>query len=104
MQLIPFEVEKGRYNVFVVLEDANVYRILKDYDPAQFSVLKLPPEWQARKLDTVIIGYANPQDLERVAKLIAQGDATAALAYLSRGFTFRPEAGDNDAPYGDHGA
>lgn len=98
MQLIPFVTEQGRYNVFVVLEDTNVERI-KGHDPAQFSTAKLPPEWRARKLDTVIIGYANPHELDRVRTLIAQGNAASALEYLSRGFAFRPDKGDNDSPY-----
>ena len=98
MQLIPFEISTGIYNVFVVLEDTNVKRIHGN-DPAQFAVSKLPPEWQARRLDTVIIGYANPHDLERVRLLIAQGNAASALEYLSRGFAFKPGEGDNDSPY-----
>jgi hypothetical protein len=99
MQLIPFRIDAERYNVFVVLEDDNVKRI-KGHDPAQFDVTKLPAEWHALKLNIVLIGYANEHELANVRRMIARGQAAAALEYLSRGFAYRPDQGDNDAPYG----
>ena len=69
MQLIPFQVDEDRFNVFVVIEDENWQR-MQAFDPAQFALAKLPEEWQRLKLDTVIIGYASERDLLHVRALI----------------------------------
>lgn len=98
MQIIPFKTEPGRYNLFVILEDANVERI-KQYDPAQFDARKLPEEWHACTLDVIIIGYANAHDIAKVRELIGRGAAASAMEYLSRGFAYKPLQGDNDFPY-----
>ena len=98
MQIIPFQIDADRYNLFVILEDTNIDRI-KLYDPAEFETAKLPPEWQARKLNLVLIGYANAEDVIQVRRFVAAGNPHAALEYLSRGFAYRPDQGDNDFPY-----
>src|SRR5215813_13852031 len=90
MQLIPFNVSEDMYHIFVALEDKNLER-MKAYDPAQFSPLKLPAEWQDKTLGMVIIGYATAKDLAQVRSLIDQGASVAALEFLSRGFAFKPK-------------
>lgn len=100
MFAIPFQLNELEYSVFIILENENLER-LKEYDPAELSVRKfivhIPPHL---KLRDIIIGYATPTDLEKI-KEMAQADEkpTKILQYLSRGFRFRPEAGDSDAPY-----
>lgn len=98
MQIIPFMVDEGHFNIFVVLEDENLRR-MKAYDPAQFALDKLPGEWRSRKLNVVIIGYATPADLAHVKHLADAGVPDAVLVFLSRGFAFRPDLGDSDKPY-----
>jgi hypothetical protein len=98
MQLIPFVMDKDHYHLFVVLEDANIKR-MKQYDPGQVDLRKLPEEWHSRKLDMVVIGYATPQDLAQVHALIKAGAGSAALEFLSRGFAYKQAEGDNDDAY-----
>ena len=100
MIAIPFMVSEESYNVFLVLEEANVARI-RAYDPAQFDMSKLPEEWRARKLGLVLIGYATNEELAQLHLMIAREGLGAALQFLSRGFQYRPEAGDNDENYGE---
>lgn len=98
MKIVPFQVGPDSCNVFVILEDDNIER-MKQYDPAQVALAKLPPVWQRLRVDTIIVGYANAQDLERVRSLMQTGEGASALSYLSRGFKFKPASGDHDAPY-----
>lgn len=98
MILIPFKINEKEFNIFCVLQADNLERI-REYDPAQIQPYKLGPEWDNLKLDTVIIGFANNRDLQRVQSLIAVGQTEEALKHLSRGFQFKPEAGDHDGPY-----
>ena len=100
MIAIPFLVDESSYNVFLVLEEANVERI-RAYDPAQFDFSKLPQEWQAKRVNLVLIGYATNEELATLHGVISREGLGAALQLLSRGFQYRPEAGDNDENYGE---
>lgn len=98
MQIIPFQTGPASYNIFVVLEDDNLAR-LREYDPAQLGLEKLPAKWNALRLGTVIIGYATQHDIAQVHFLLHEGEVKRALELLSRGFVFDPTRGDSDAPY-----
>ena len=100
MIAIPFLVDESSYNVFLVLEEANIER-MRVYDPAQFDFAKLPQEWQAKRVNLVLIGYATSEELATLHGVIAREGLGAALQMLSRGFRYRPEAGDNDENYGE---
>jgi len=99
MILIPFQINENEYNIFCALQIDNLERIQK-YDPAQIQPHKLGKEWDALKLNTVLIGFANNRDLQRVQAWVAAGQPDEALKYLSRGFEFKPEQGDHDGMYG----
>ena len=98
MHIIPFQTGPASYNVFVVIEDDNLAR-MREYDPAQFGLDRLPPEWGARRLGMVIIGYPSPKDLAQVQFLLQAGEVGRALKFLTRGFKFDPAQGDSDEPY-----
>lgn len=98
MQIIPFQTGPASYNIFVVLEDANLAR-LREYDPAQLGIDKLPAKWASLRLDTVIIGYGDAKDCAQAAFLLHGGEVVKALKFLSRGFVFDPSRGDTDEPY-----
>lgn len=98
MHILPFETRPGVYDVFIVLEEKNLER-MKAHDPAQVAFGKFPPNWHSKKLERVIICYADPLDIERVIKLMRGGHVLEGMQYLTRGFKFDPKAGDSDRPY-----
>lgn len=99
MQIIPFEIDHQHYNVFIVLEKDNLERIMVN-DPAQFALAKLPVPWADKKLHTVLIGYCAPEDIAKLREVKeGSGNVMKLLQWLSRGFKFRPDSGDNDLPY-----
>lgn len=86
------------FNVFVILEDTNMER-LKKFDPAQLGIEKMGPPWTSLKLNTVLIGYCPAEEMPHVDALFQQRKAQEALQFLSRGFEFRQDLGDNDGQY-----
>lgn len=98
MHILPIETRKGVYDIFIVLEEHNLER-MKAADPAQVALSKFPPVWQGKKLERVIVCYADDADVRRAVTLISGGHVLEALQYLTRGFKFDPKKGDSDAPY-----
>lgn len=98
MMMIPFRVGGDSYSVFVILEAENVAR-MKDNDPAQINVWKLPEEFRRLTLRDVIIATPSPEDIAEAILLLRSGKPKNALEMLSRGFAFKPKEGDNDLPY-----
>jgi hypothetical protein len=96
--MIPFPVAEGVYSVFVILEPENLQR-MKDNDPAQLNVWKLPEEYRRLTLRDVIIATPSAEDTAKAMNLIRQGDPGQAFLLLSRGFQYKPKEGDNDLPY-----
>lgn len=87
-----------RYDLCVILQDDNIAR-MKTYDPAELLTANLPQIYQSRKIRNVIIMYATEEEVPRITAMCRAGQIKEALKYLSRGWVFRPEAGDNDDPY-----
>ncbi len=102
MMMIPFEVGSGEYSVFVILEAENLTR-MKDNDPAQINVWKLPGEYRRLALRDVIISTPAPEDIAEAVLLIRSGKPLDALKFLSRGFSYKPKEDDNDLPYQPQG-
>lgn len=98
MIIIPFQVGPLEYNVFVALQDENLER-MKAYDPAQLEPRKLGHPWDFMRLNVVLIGYATEADIAEIQDLAARGRGAEIPKRLSRGFKFRPEAGDYDGHY-----
>lgn len=97
MIVIPFSLNTREYSVFVALDDDGMGRI-KQYDPAQVDFATMPPEFRNKRLSKVIVGYATAEDIQHILKLSNEGKMGEGLEYLSRGFAFRPDAGDHDGP------
>lgn len=98
MMMIPFEVGDGEYSVFVILEAENLTR-MKDNDPAQLNVWKMPDDFRKLALRDVILASPSEQDIATALHMIRSGNPKGAFGYLSRGFKFKPKEGDNDLPY-----
>lgn len=98
MLMIPFEVGGGEFSVFVVLEPENLAR-MGDNDPAQLNMWKFPEPFVRLRLRDVIVSTPSTADTTKAIVMIRQGKSREALEYLSRGFQFKPKAGDNDLPY-----
>ena len=92
------QVSTNEYSVFLVMGESNVQRI-KEWDPAVFSPLKLGHPWNSMKLRDVVIMYASPGEIELLDQVKSLEQLKDYLRLLSRGFKFRPDLGDNDAPY-----
>ncbi len=97
MIVIPFSVDEFEYTLFIGLQDDSLER-MKEYDPAQIEVSKMPAEFRRRKLGHIIVGYMTDADLQHVMRLEKSGNMAEGLKYLTQGFKFRPERGDHDGP------
>lgn len=99
MMMIPFVVSDDEYSVFVILEKENVER-MRDNDPAQINIWKMPDQLRKRRLRDVILASPSSEDVAKAITLVNDGQTQKALTYLSRGFKFKPKEGDSDLPYG----
>lgn len=101
MFVIPFQVSETEYSVFVGIDDEGLSR-MKEYDPAELVLSKLPLEklhLQDLKLKDVLFGYCSESDAQHVMKLMTEANSSRpGLQYLTRGWKFRPEMGDHDGP------
>ena len=96
--LIPFEIGGGKFSVFVILESENL-TLMSANDPAQLNMWKFPLPYSRLTLCNVIVATPTAEDTTKAIGMIRGGQPKQALEYLSRGFKFKPEAGDNDLPY-----
>lgn len=96
--LIPFEVGVGEFSVFVILEAENLARMTMN-DPAQLNMWKFALPYSRLTLRDVIVATPTAEDTAKAIGMIRSGQPREALEYLSRGFKFKPEAGDSDLPY-----
>jgi hypothetical protein len=106
MFVVPFAINEKQYSLMVVLQEDNIERI-RSNDPAEVAMSKLSERWQSMKLADVIVTYATSEDEQTALKLFAEGKGHEALRFLTRGYAYRPEAGDHDGPaldvFGDKG-
>ena len=99
-RLIPFQVGERSFSLFVILVEESIQRI-KEYDPAEITLQKMGPPWNRMVIKDVIIAYATPAELIRIDALMKEQrySVQSILKYLSRGWKFKPEVGDNDEDY-----
>lgn len=97
MLVIPFRISEKQYSIFVVLEEENMER-LRAYDPAEVIVPQVEERmsFSGGKLKDVVIGYATAKDMDVLKTFFEQNKIREALQYLSRGWRYRPDAGDHD--------
>lgn len=99
MFTIPLQVNPQEFDLFVFFEDENISRI-KEYDPAEVVKKHLPGLFQKLQIRNVVIGYVAPGEMDAVFTRLQNGeDVRAVLRTLTRGFRYRPDQGDHDAPY-----
>lgn len=98
MQIIPLTISIHEFDLWVILEAENIER-MRAYDPAEVILDKLPEPWNSMRVRNIQLCYATPLDMAEVTKRLQAGEIQHALKFLSRGFRFRPDAGDHDAPY-----
>jgi hypothetical protein len=94
--VIPFAIDARRYSVYVGFDDEGMER-LKAYDPGELVLKQLGEPWISRELKDVLIGYCSPADFAKIQEIIAEtNNPGEALLYLTRGWKYRPDAGDHD--------
>lgn len=98
MIAIPYGCTAETFSVFVILQDDNLARI-KSYDPAALTINKLPRTYDGLRLVEVNIGYATESEVEELMEMATTSGIEAILKKLSRGFKYKPDAGDHDGPY-----
>lgn len=97
MLLLPMLApEPGYMNVVVVLDEEGLMRV-RQHDPGELDLRKLPAEWQGLKIKTVSIAYEDRLGQQKVLELMRAGKLREAMQHLFRGFKVQP--GDDDAPY-----
>lgn len=87
----------GRVDMLVVMGEENIERI-KQYDPVEIMWGTLPPEYSMRMPATIAVTFATAEEMKQVEQMSVSDPAwkERAFAMLTRGFQFRPEAGDHD--------
>lgn len=98
MQLIPVTISTLEFDLWVILEHENMER-LRAYDPGEIIVDKFPEPWRSMRVRNIQLCYATPLDMAEVTMRLKAGEIQTALKFLSRGFKYRPDAGDHDDPY-----
>ncbi len=98
MITIPLQISKTQYDLFVILECENIQRI-QAYDPAEVALEKLPSVWRKMTPRCIQICYAAEVELKRVMSATNVVEVVEQLKVLARGWQFKPERGDSDAPY-----
>lgn len=86
------------YILLVILEDDNMER-LKEHDPGEVPVSKLPEPWCRLKLDWIQLVYASPDEVRTLMSLARDEVPAYVKRTLYRGWKFRPEKGDNDSGF-----
>ncbi len=94
MIMIPLAWPDGSFDLIVVLEDENLER-MREYDPAEIKWRDLGKFSQYRP-KTIQIGYGTSEDVKKISELSQQGKVAEAIKLVSRGWKYRPEAGDHD--------
>lgn len=85
-------------HLILIFSDDGMER-LKAADPAQIEVSRLGEPWCHRKVVGVTLAYESVENLAKVMRWLDAGDYQSAFKFITRGFTFRPEKGDDDFPY-----
>lgn len=95
MTILPFKCSPREFNLILIMEKANIDRILSR-DPAIVDLAKLPKIWNQCRLRHILICFANPAEIHAFAA-VAKDDLPKAINILKKGLTFKLE--DNDLPY-----
>jgi len=98
MRIIPIQTGKEEYVLFMVMGDVNIGRI-KSYDPVELQLRRMGPPWPSLKLKDINIVYASIEEFEMLDAVRSKDDMNKVLARLTRGWAYRPDLGDHDAPY-----
>ena len=95
---IPLQLSATEYDLFIVLEDDNIDRIVKDRDPAEIRSSAMG-SFARLKIRNINILYASVDDVRLLMACTTRGDLAKCLLNIGRGWKFRPELGDNDMAY-----
>jgi len=98
MITIPLQLSTTEYDLFIVLEDDNIDRIVKDRDPAEIRSSAMG-SFARKKIRNINIVYATPEEAKLLPTCRTVGEVAKFLMNLGRGWSFRPEMGDNDEAY-----
>jgi hypothetical protein len=90
MLLVPLEVDKKVFDLFIILEDENLSR-MRDNDPGEIK-FPLPEPWASLAIRNIQLCHVSNQDMP---KLMAIGrDPNKIARFLMRGWKRRPEDHD----------
>lgn len=98
MLVLPFKISETEYSLFVAFGKENLDRIAQ-YDPAEINLRHFGDKWNALQLKDIIITYATEPEVETFLATCREGNPKEAMRHLTRGFKFKPEAGDADMPF-----
>lgn len=97
MFAIPTRAGDNEYRLLLIMEDSSVERV-KSYDPAEFMFEKMGEPFKDMRCVGVAIAYVSPEEAAKIPDLTDE-TFPGFIKSLWRGFTFRPDLGDNDEPY-----
>lgn len=87
----------GKVDLLIALAEENIERIRK-YDAAEVNWTVLPPEYSTRTPQTIGVTFCTQAEQDEIEHL-SKSDPNwkeKAFKMLTRGFEYKPEAGDHD--------
>lgn len=97
MMALPLPISEREFDLLVVLEQENLDR-MRAHDPGEVIKSSMGGPWAAMQMRNVILAYLPPEERTQFLELMAE-DVNAAVQWLSRGYRWRPEAGDSEEHY-----
>lgn len=99
MICIPFrKVGEQTYGALIVLEDVGMDR-LREHDPAMIDLPRMGEPWASLQLTSLTLAYETTEDCAKISALVRENKIGEVMRFITRGFKYRPELGDDDAPY-----
>lgn len=99
MMAIPLPVSDREFDMMIVLLPDNLDR-MQQHDPAEVVKEHLGSPWTEMQIRNIMVAYATQEEGKELIKRVqADPDPAGVWEWLTRGFRYRPEAGDSNEPY-----
>lgn len=97
MMVLPVAINDREFDLWIVLTPENLARMCQ-YDPAELVKANLGEPWTGMQIRNVMLTAVTDEEARELPAR-SRANLEGALRWLSRGFKYRPEAGDHDEPY-----
>lgn len=95
--LLPIVRRNGAVDFLIALDEESLARI-REHDPFEIMWSQLPSEYSLRRPKTIGITFVSQQEQAEIERMSTTDPDWKQKAFdlLTRGFKYKPEAGDHD--------